>query len=135
MMRVLDDVAHLPSTVPLFVFGAGQGGHLVVRAIRRRPQMRIEAVIDTYKRGEVNGIPVITPAEFFERAKPDTPVVIASMYMDEIKLQLAAHGVRNLYNLYPFVRNQLAEARYRRDRLRAALILTATVAAAWFLAA
>ncbi|WP_188092421.1 hypothetical protein [Azospirillum sp. B21] len=134
MMRVLNDVAHLPTTVPLFVFGAGQGGRLVVQAIQRRPQMRIEAVIDTYKRGEVDGIPVITPAEFFKRAEPDTPVVIASMYMDEIKLQLVAHGIRNLYNLYPFVRNQLAEARYRRDRLRAASVLAVAVAAAWFLA-
>lgn len=134
MMRVLNDVAHLPSTAPLFVFGAGQGGLLVVQAIQRRPQMIIEAVIDTYKRGEVNGIPIITPTEFFECAKPDTPVVIASMYMDEIKLQLVTHGVRNLYNLNPFVRNQLAKARYRRDRLRAALLLAGAMAVAWLLA-
>lgn len=134
MIRVLDDVAHLPSDAPLFVFGAGQGGRLVIQALRRRPQMRVAAVIDTYKTGEVEGIPIITPAEFFARAAPDTPVVIASMYMDEIKLQLATHGVRNLYNLYPFVRNRMAESRYRRDRLRIALGLGVAIAAVWLLA-
>lgn len=85
--------------------------------------------VDSFREGALEGLPVLRAETFLRDHGPQTPVVIASMHADEIKLLLARHGFRSVHDARRLIADRITAARYRRARWRAALVLAAVTAA------
>lgn len=95
----------LPAGVPLYIFGAGRGGRLLLQVLG--PQ-RVAGFIDNRQTGTVDGVAVTSIAGFRAGAPAGARVVIASQYVYDIVQDLRAHGITDAINAYPLVRQLIA---------------------------
>jgi Glycosyltransferases, probably involved in cell wall biogenesis len=103
-MKHVAELAGIPAQCPLCLFGAGQGGRILLSGLADAGRLtQVQAILDNHQTGDVDGIPLLRPSEALERGWADMPVVIASQYWSEIAAQLSALGFRNLINIYPLI--------------------------------
>lgn len=103
------DAADLPRVRSVAIYGCGAfGAELLDLLKEERPDLTVPFFIDSAKKGEQNGLPVI-PLDDFAAMKPDTAdlVLIASYYWEDI-----------LAGLTPDLRNKAAIADQRILRKR-----------------
>ncbi len=88
------------------VFGAGAAGKHLVKQIQDHLDKIVElvGVIDTYAAGEVLGVPVYTPGDFFRKHPGDTIdcVIIAAGAQRTLKKMmdsLCSYNVKNIYRI------------------------------------
>jgi hypothetical protein len=102
LARVLTrSVLDLPVDRPLWLYGAGQGG----RQAKRKLELlgfRVSGFIDKVKTGDLEGVPILSLDAARETVGPDTTLVIASMFWEEIRADIEAAGLTTtLYSFYP----------------------------------
>lgn len=102
-MKIAAAIADLPRGVPLYLFGAGEGGRIVKAALDKDAGLRLAGFIDSAKTGEIDGVAIQSPAQFFAERPSDAVVVVASQYWASISGLLYDNGVDNVVNIYPFI--------------------------------
>lgn len=89
-MRFLDTLAPLPRGARLIVYGAGEGGgRLLARLRDERPDIRVRAFLDDFRRAPRDGVPVRPPGELPALAPHADLLLIASAHFRAIGERLA----------------------------------------------
>lgn len=103
LARILSrSVLDLPVDRPVWLYGAGQGGRQAKRKLEL-VGLRVSGFIDKFKTGTLDGLPVVSLDTARQQLRPDTTLIIASMFWEEIRRDIEAAGVpARLYSLYPF---------------------------------
>lgn len=101
------DFAALPSHRPLFVYGAGRGGQLVVRELEKFPHLRIAAVLDSVRSGDFLGHPLLRPADVPAEHRAQSVLVIASQHVSEIDAVAEGYGFRDRRDAFPYIRTYI----------------------------
>jgi len=129
MLRVVRSLADLPRGVPIYIYGSGDGGRKLRRACRRDTEIRVMGFLDSFRSGELDGLPIHKASEFFA-ADPtsDNTIVVASAFGEDIKKHLVGLGVNVVYDAYPMILRITAETALRRRRRRAAILTVGIVA-------
>jgi len=110
---LVSSAEQLPQRGDVLIFGAGEGGRIVLAEFRRGGgAARVVGFIDNNKSGEVEGLPVFRP-DAVSLSNEGTRVVVASMFAGEIADQLRHLGVTELWNAAPLIRNVLHEREAR----------------------
>lgn len=112
-MRIILRAGDLPMAGDVLIFGAGEGGRIVWRELSRRPKVRTVGFIDNQKTGMLRGLPIHRPADVLP-PPVGTVVIIASMFAQEIAVQLKAMGVEDMASAAPFLFNQIQAKKTRR---------------------
>jgi len=129
MLRVVRSLADLPRGVPIYLYGAGDGGRKIRRACRRDADIRVTGFLDTFRSGELDGLPIHKASEFFAaRPTSDGAIVVASAFGEDIKRHLVGLGVKTVYDAYPMIQRIAEESALRRRRRRAAIMTAGIVA-------
>ncbi|MCP4148918.1 MAG: FkbM family methyltransferase, partial [bacterium] len=104
LLITLNDIAH---TGTLALFGAGQAGSNFLEIIKRfRPDLHVRCFIDSYKKGEKEGIPIINAEDYLREKNPvNSPhnqgqLLITSINWREIETLLLEREV-NDYLIIP----------------------------------
>ena len=113
-MRTISRLHELPTTGQVLIFGAGQGGQMVWRALAKRPGVLVIGFIDNSKTGTMNGLPIHRPSDVLP-PKAGVSVIIASMFAGAIAEDLRSFGVEDWYSAAPLIRN-LIQAKQMRER-------------------
>lgn len=100
----------LPDDRQVWIYGAGEGGRIMLDRLLRTPGVRVAGFMDRTQRGSVGGRPTLSAAEVLSK-NDDVSVVVASQYWREILVDLDALGARNVYCAYPFDQGDLAVLR------------------------
>ena len=132
-MDVLKSRREVPRGRPVYIFGTGRGGLLLLTDFKRDAGIRIAGFIDNFKTGAIDGLPVLSPAAFFDQETDEAYVVIGSSYYQEIRSQLAAAGFRGYVNGYPYVLYLIDRQVLVRNLLITAAVIAAIAAAGWAL--
>ncbi|MDQ2104245.1 radical SAM protein [Azospirillum isscasi] len=109
-MEQLETFSSLPKDQEIFIFGASQGGSLLGREIVAAGY-RLCAFIDSFKIGELDGLPILHPDAIADRIDRAASILIASMRGDEIAPILLSKGFTRIFNAYPLVLNCLDRAK------------------------
>ena len=132
-MKTIREAKEFPTNVPVYLFGAGKGGQILYRAVRRRPDVKIVGFIDNSRNTTtIDGINVLDVETFLKEKTDDAVVVISSQYFREIALQLMAVNFRGFYNGYPYILHLMDQDLLMKGRLLWAMILVAITAIAWW---
>lgn len=103
-------LADLPVQQPIYIYGAGVGGQWLAEALKHQPEFRIQAFVDRARTGDVEGIPILTPQQFFDRADRSAPVVITSQKYGDIVDSLVAAGFSTIWSVFGLVADHLRAA-------------------------
>lgn len=97
-------------------YGAGGGGLFMIRGNRNIP-----FIIDTHKTGVLDGVPIISPKEFWELPDSRDYLVVVTVtvtnkaFQDEITRELDAHGVQYIFGIPGFQYFDLPELNLRNE--------------------
>lgn len=114
-MRFLTGVAELAGGQGLAVYGSGKQGVAFRRYLERyAPGVRVACFVDSFVRGEKDGLPVLHVDDLSGR--PELTVVVASAFYPAIGAELERRGIRDALVLHPAVNpGQYYWAEERRD--------------------
>lgn len=95
-MRFVVNIHEIPSCGSVYLYGAGNGGRYMAQLLSRyRKDIRILGFLDTYKRGEVLGLPVYR----FEDRMSDGPfsemILVTSVFWADIERLLLKNSIEN----------------------------------------
>lgn len=110
-MKTIRRVTELPRSGSVYIFGAGGGGQIIQRILKKNPMIKIIGFIDNGKSGFLNGLRVYKFSEFIEEKMPYDHVLIASIYYPEISKQLKEANIPNIINAYSVCQNEAWERR------------------------
>jgi len=133
MIKMLRGVSYVPEGVPVYIFGAGKAGQILVDELKRKPSIRLLGVIDNFKTGDIKGVPIKSAANFLQDNPVDALVIIASMYVDEIAEQLSQGACKNIYNGHPLAMALMDRKALRRTAAVAAAFLALLSGVLWLL--
>ncbi len=94
----------LPTGRPLFVYGAGFGGRVVLGELAKMAHLPVTAVLDSTHRGTAFGHPQRLPTDLSEAERANGVFIIASEYRAEMTRTLTDLGARTLFDANPFIR-------------------------------
>jgi hypothetical protein len=87
----------------VYIFGAGEPGRLLRHALESERGIRTLAFIDSYRRGTVDGLPIINVNEFLRRDRKDGHVLLCSPSFHDMADLLAQDGFEHVINAWPFI--------------------------------
>ncbi|WP_298332077.1 glycosyltransferase [Asticcacaulis sp.] len=96
------DFASLPRDRPIYLYGASRGGRIVKQELDRWSGLAPTGFVDGLWAGDAWGLSVSYP-ESIADALRDATVIISSQHVSEIARRLAAIGIAEPYNAYPFI--------------------------------
>lgn len=102
-LRALTSAADLPADQPVYIYGTGGSGRTLLHALRREGAAPVAGFADSYRSGELDGLPILAASELDATVDRSTPILLASYRYGEIAMALAARGYRNLYAAYPLI--------------------------------
>lgn len=100
-----DDFAQLPPTGPIWLYGAGQGGELVMEGLPPDARARVRGFLDSHRRGDLRGLPLLRPEDVAPAEMAAATIIIAAQYVSEIIRTLRRGPVAPavLVNAYPYI--------------------------------
>jgi len=116
-MTPLRDLADLPASTEFYIFGAGRGGEIMLRLLRRRPDIKVAGFVDNQKTGTLASLPILDFKGLLAAGSQAGQVIIASMYVYEIAAQLRRAGVKEFYNGHPLIAEEIERLRKRKRLL------------------
>ena len=132
-MKIAKKVADLPASDEIYIFGAGQGGQIVLEQLKKVPGAKILGIIDNHKQGSLKGLPILSFDAFLSTRTDNAQVIIASMFGHEMAAQLRRHGMMNFCNAYPLISEVVEKGGQRTRLIKAVATLAVIVVAAAFL--
>lgn len=134
MITGIRTLQEFPRNIPLFIFGAGACGQEVRQALRRGPGVIVGGFIDNYKRGEQDGLKIVSLEEFLECKPAEFKIVVASQYNYQIYAQLLKQEIKDFYDAYPFYEATRDAKAVRKAKLIAGAVVALIAAGVWWLA-
>lgn len=98
------DFWSLPTGRPLFVYGAGAGGRIVMGELAKMPHLPVTAILDSTRRGTAFGHPLRLPTDLTRAELTDGVFIIASQYVAEMTQALTSQGAVHLFDANPHIR-------------------------------
>lgn len=98
------DFRALPTGRPLFVYGSGYGGRVVMGELSKMEHLTVTAVLDSTRTGEALGHPLRLPVSLSEAERAEGVFIIASEYVADMTRTLTDLGARTLFDANPYIR-------------------------------
>ncbi|MDQ2104238.1 sulfotransferase domain-containing protein [Azospirillum isscasi] len=99
-MRAIHFYEDIPADQPIYIYGAGTAGRTIFARIGAHRKDAVKGFVDSYARGEIDGLPILDPVADRDRLK-DAAILIASQAWAEIRHKLLGLGFTNVHNAYP----------------------------------
>lgn len=98
------DFHALPGGRPLYVYGSGGGGRIVLGEVSKHPHLTVTALLDSSRSGLAFGLPVLRPADLPPAHLRDGVFIIASEHVAAMTATLRALGVEHIHDAGPHIR-------------------------------
>lgn len=104
-MITMTRLSDIPDDRPIYLFGAGSGGCLVWKELRRNnKKATVAGFIDNGKKKEsLDGLPIHTLDDLTAVQKHSSTFVISSQYVAAISAQLQAAGIDDYVDASPYI--------------------------------
>lgn len=104
LLRV-DEFDILPGTGPVWLYGCGRGGELVLEALGPVARGRLAGFLDSGRRGRLHGLPLQRPGDLEPAAIAAATIIIAAQYVSDMLSILRALPIApaHILNAYPFI--------------------------------
>lgn len=109
-MPLITRIEDAPRGNALHVYGAGEGGRAVRRALDTLPDARVAGFIDSTRGGSIDGLEIVTVDDFARRPPAGAEIVIASQYAYDISRALVERGITRYWDATPLMTALLAPA-------------------------
>ncbi|MFV3131468.1 glycosyltransferase family 2 protein [Niveispirillum sp. KHB5.9] len=98
------DFHALPADRPLYVYGTGRGGRIVLGEIAKHGHLSVTGLLDSQSTGTAFGLPLHRPGDLPESHLHDGIFIIASEYLAAMAATLQALGAVHLHDATPHIR-------------------------------
>lgn len=105
-VREIRSLAELDTDRPVYIYGAGLGGDVLLPVMVETTTLRIAGFIDKFKSGEKNGYPIVILEEAARTLPKDTPIVVDLPQFGMVAEDLRALGFTNIINAIPVITEQ-----------------------------
>ncbi len=78
---------------PIYIFGASSAGRLAKEALVQKNFSNVAGFIDSYRNGQLDGLPIIKFDDFLEEYDSEFFIIIASSFYVELEIKLSANGI------------------------------------------
>lgn len=98
------DFEQLPPTGPIWLYGAGLGGELVLEGLPDPARTRLRGFLDSRRQGMVGDLPLLRPQDVGPDEMAQAIIIIAAQYVSDI-LRVLRQGISptRIVNAYPFI--------------------------------
>ena len=114
-LSIIDDKLTIYKNNKVILFGAGKTGNLVYKRLKVLG-ITVYAFCDNAQEKwntNIDGIDVVQPEELFSVMEKSYIVQIASIYNDEIEMQLKSYGITNYISYWEFEQRLYDLSKYR----------------------
>ncbi|MFY8094247.1 MAG: glycosyltransferase family protein [Niveispirillum sp.] len=104
LLRVVDfDI--LPGTGPLWLYGTGRGGNLVLDALGPAARARLAGFLDSGRQGMMQGLPIRRPGDLDPALMQGATIIIAAQYVSDMLgiLRALPKAPAHILNGFPYI--------------------------------
>ncbi|AUN33912.1 hypothetical protein [Niveispirillum cyanobacteriorum] len=98
------DFHALPTGRPLYVYGRGRGGRIVLGELSKHAHLPVMALLDSHSTGTALGLPLLRPADLSADHLRDGVFIIASEHVSAMTATLRAMGAVHIHDATPHIR-------------------------------
>jgi hypothetical protein len=100
-----DEFDILPGTGPVWLYGCGRGGALVLEALGPVARGRLAGFLDSGRQGNLHGLPLQRPGDLEPAVMATATIIIAAQYVSDMLSLLRALPMApaHILNAYPFI--------------------------------
>ncbi len=98
------DFHALPTGRPLYVYGSGRGGRIVLGELSKHPHLSVTALLDSHQTGTAFGLPLLRPADLPIDHLREGLFLIASEHLVAITATLRTVGAMHIHDATPHIR-------------------------------
>lgn len=98
------DFHALPSGRPLYVYGSGRGGRIVLGELSKHAHLSVTALLDSNMTGTAFALPLLRPADLPADHLREGVFIIASEYLMAMTTALRTLGALNIHDATPHIR-------------------------------
>lgn len=105
LLRREADFDPLPGTGPIWLYGTGRGGDLVLDALGPAARARLAGFLDSGRQGERQGLPMRRPGDLDPGVMATATIIIAAQYVSDMLSILRAlpTGPAHILNGFPYI--------------------------------
>lgn len=98
------DFERLPATGPVWLYGAGLGGELVLDGLPDAARARLRGFLDSQRQGSLRDLPLLRPQDVDPAEMATATIIIAAQYVSDI-LRVLGQGTApgHILNAYPYI--------------------------------
>jgi hypothetical protein len=98
------DFERLPATGPIWLYGAGLGGELVLDGLPDAARARLRGFLDSRRQGSLRDLPLLRPQDVDPAEMATATIIIAAQYVSDI-LRVLGQGAApaHILNAYPYI--------------------------------
>ncbi|MFV3131464.1 glycosyltransferase family protein [Niveispirillum sp. KHB5.9] len=99
------DFTALPGTGPVWIYGTGRGGELVLEALGPAARGRLAGFLDSGRQGVAHGLPLMRPGDVEPAVMAAATILIAAQYVSDMlrTLRNLPAAPAHIVNAYPFI--------------------------------
>ncbi|MBJ7413894.1 MAG: hypothetical protein JHC88_00225 [Niveispirillum sp.] len=98
------DFHALPAGCPLYVYGSGRGGRIVLGELSKHAHLQVTALLDSHSTGTALGLPLLRPADLPADHLREGIFIIASEYLSAMTATLRVVGAVHIHDATPHIR-------------------------------
>jgi hypothetical protein len=103
-LKTAADFWALPAGCPLYIYGSGYGGQVVVAELAKMPHLSITALLDSTRQGNAFDRPLLRPGDLPPNHFQTGLFIIASEYVTAMTQTLRGLGGLDIRDATPFIR-------------------------------
>ncbi len=98
------DFHALPAGCPLYIYGSGRGGRIVLGELSKHVHLSVTGILDSNATGTAFDLPLLRPADLPGDHLRDGLFIIASEYLAAMTATLRALGAMHIHDATPHIR-------------------------------
>lgn len=98
------DFHTLPAGCPLYVYGSGRGGRIVLGELSKHAHLPVTALLDSHSTGTAFGLPLLRPADLPADHLQEGIFIIASEHLSAMTAALRIAGAVHIHDATPHIR-------------------------------
>jgi len=107
-MNSVEHLDDIPLDLPLYIYGAGEGGRFLLDQLRSAGRHEVLGFVDSFKTGDIDGMPILPVDALLEsRGGRAWRIAIATGAYAAVARNLAERGVEDVVNAYPFIQRHI----------------------------
>lgn len=103
-LRQAADFHALPGGRPLYIYGSGQGGRIILGELSKHPHLGVTGFLDSQNTGTAFDRPLFRPADLPEAHVREAIFIIASEHLVAMTATLRALGAVHIHDATPHIR-------------------------------